>query len=71
MRMKLAGAKTGASNSSAEEKTTTTTLLGRTKSGARVESKKERVRPKQPIGDLVLNKKTGKVVRYNQPELPD
>lgn len=68
-RMRLAGATIGTTSAPVEEKKTTT--VGRTRSGALVENKSERVRPNKNVGDLVMDKRTGKVVKYNQPELSD
>ena len=65
---KLAGATFGSSTGEGKEQITQTQRL---KSGAIKETETTRNVLRGEVGSLRVNKKTGEVVRFNQPELPD
>jgi hypothetical protein len=68
---KLAGATFGASSGTPADGQERVTKTQRHKSGAITETKTKRDVLRSEVGNLRVNKRTGEVVRFNQPDLPD
>ena len=62
------GGSSGESNINEEQESSSVKRLG---SGAITETKNQSNKIRKSVGGLVMNKKTGKVVRYNQPEFSE